>query len=294
MRPRTRPILLSAALLAGLLLPSPGADAGRGFFVQQNLRQVLGSGEPDAIGGFTSYFRTRNDHSTVQGLKVWVQGLSDAEGASLWMGKAGDAETQEIAKLAWTDNGSARFEVVIDSALDDGAVIPLGVESVLRFFGGVVEVRVPGADLVDAPVLRAKVGDFDFTEIDLTPSGRNADLRRAPPPGAVPDETARGSVRLWRKRQAGAIQEGVSLSARGLTADSDYEIWIEDAGGSLVEVGALSATTEGLGYWALNTRYGDTLPAGIGVDTVKDLRRRRIELRRAGFTDYSLAGLFPR
>lgn len=291
---RHRLLVLPAALLAGLLLPSPGAGAGRGFVVQQPLNQALGSPEPSAKGGFTSWFRTRNDKTTVQGLKVWVQGLSDAEGSSLWMGKPGDAETQEIGKMAWADNGSAVFEVVVDSSLDDGAEIPLGVESVLRFYYGVIEVRVPGADLVDSPVLRAKVGDFDFEEIDLGGPGRAADLRRAPSPGAVPDALARGSVRYWRRKSAGVVQQGVSLTARGLTADSEYEIWIEDAGGALVEVGALAATAEGLGLWSLDTRFGDTLPAGIGVDSVKDLARRRVELRRSGFTDYSLAGLFPR
>ncbi len=291
---RHRLLVLPAVLLAGLLAPAPGAGGARGFFLQQPLHVASGSPEPTAKGGFTSWFRTRNDLSTVQGLKVWVQGLSDAEGASLWMGKPGDADTQEIAKMAWAENGSAVFEVVVDSAVDDGSEIPLGVESVLRFFYGFIEIRVPGADLVDAPVLRARVGKFSFEEIELNGPGRHANLRRAPSPGAVPDDLARGSVRYWRRRSGGAVQQGVSLDAQGLTADSDYEIWIEDEGGTLVEVGALAATSEGQGHWALDTRYGDTLPAGIGVDGVRDLARRRVELRRAGFTDYSLAGLFPR
>jgi len=196
--------------------------------------------------------------------------------------------------MAWTDNGSAVFEVVIDSARDDGAEIPLGVESVLRFYYGVIEVRVPGADLEDVPALRVKVGQFRFEEIDLDGPGRSAELRRAPPPGTVPDDLARGSVRIWRRKSAGVVQQGVSLVARGLTPDSDYGVWIEDEGGTLVETGTLVATSEGLGYWALDTRYGDTLPTDLGIDAVKDLRRRRVELRRDGFDEYSLAGLFPR
>ena len=287
-----RSLLPTAALLAALLLPSAGADAGKGFFVQQNLNPVFGTSEPDARGGFSSWFRMRSDKSTVQGLKVWVQGLSDSEGASLWMAKPGDAETQEVAQLAVAENGSGFFEVVIDSARDDGAEIPLGVESVLRLYFGVVEIRVPGAELDDVPVLRAKIGTFHYETIDLTGPGRTAELRRPPPPAPLPDDFARGTVRTWRRREQGAIQQGVTLNASGLTADSDYEIWIEDAAGTLVEVGELAATSEGLGYWSLDTRYGDTLPPGIDVDSVRDLRRRRVELRRSGFDDYSLAGLF--
>ena len=36
------------------------------------------------------------------------------------------------------------------------------------------------------------------------------------------------------------------------------------------------------------------IPAELDAEDVRDLGGRRIELRRSGFTDYSLAGILPR
>lgn len=289
----------AAVLLAGLLLSAPGADAAKGFFAQQDLHLAPGTSQFGARGGFTSYFRIRNDHTVVQGFRVWATGLEDSlglrltTGATLWMSLNGE-DVEEIAEMACAENGTAVWEVVVDARDPDKPELPLSAESVLKFNGGKIEIRVPDANLADVPVLKGTVGDFHWEEIRVTGRGRVATLRTAPPPGVVPDEAAAGFVRVWRRREHGVPEQGFAIFASGLTEDETYEVWIEDAGGTLVESGSLDATSDGLGYFSIDSRAGDDLPDGIDVTTVRDLSRRRVELRRSGFTDYSLAGLFPR
>lgn len=296
---RLRPIAPAALLAAGLLLAAPGADAAKGFFAQQNLHLAAGTTQLDAIGGFTSWFRIRNDHTTVQGIRVWAQGLTDFDGdpltsgATLWM-SVNDEDPEEIAEMACAENGSAVWEFIVDSRDGEAAELPLSVESVLKYTGGKIEIRVPDADFADVPVLRGKVGAFHWEEIRFQARGRTSNLRIAPFPGTVPDADASGFARVWRRKKDGVIEEGFVLFAKGLTEDETYEVWIEDAGGLLVESGSLDTTSEGLGYFSIDTGAGDDLPDGIDVTTVRDLSRRRVELRRAGFAEYSLAGLFAR
>jgi hypothetical protein len=291
MRPRT--LLLAVPLLAALLLPAPPAVGGEGLQSSADLRRVPGSTEPDARGGYTAFFRARNDGGTTQGIRVWATGLSDATEASVWMAKPGDAETEEVASLAGSENGSGVWEVIVDSSFSGGDGLPLGAGSVLELFGGVIEIRVSGVDF-DEPVLRAKVSPFRWRELRTGPRGRVSALRRAPEFEDVVDEFASGTARLWRKRRGGEVRHGLAVFAKGLTPDDFYEIWIEDASGALVMAGEADSTSEGLAYFALGTGDGETFPPEIDADTIRDLSRRRVEVRRSGFDGYSLAGLFPR
>ncbi|MHC4821417.1 MAG: hypothetical protein ACYTDX_06825, partial [Planctomycetota bacterium] len=88
--------------------------------------------------------------------------------------------------------------------------------------------------------------------------------------------------------------QGIVLFARGLLEDDDYEVWIEDEFGDMQEVGEIYTTIDGQGLWDIDTGRDDTLPFEAGIEDVRDLQGRRIELRRFGEVDYSLAGLFPR
>jgi hypothetical protein len=299
---RTRTVPLAAVALAALVLSAAPAEAGRGFVAKQPLRRVTGSGETEARGGFTAWFRVRNDHSTVQGITIWVQGLSDSEGATVWVARPDDAEASEVADLAVTENGSGMWEVVVDSNRDDGAELPLGVESVLKLAGGVIQVRLPSGEADDFPVLRATVGDFDFRDIQFGQGGdgvksRRTSLRRPPEPAIPPDEAASGTARLWRKKARGPGDpghEGLAVFARGLTEDDTYEVWIEDGAGALQEIGALDSTTGGLGFFSIDSRAEDVIPPELDAEGIRDLSGRRLELRRQGFTDYSLATVLPR
>jgi len=297
---RTRRLLAPALLgLGAALLPAPAADAGEGFVGRCPLFPVAGAGADAATGGVTAWQRRRNDNSFVQGLRLWVRGLDDAEGATLWVTPPGRLDAEEVGDLAWAENGSAYFEVLVDSRYDNGAEIPGGAESMYRLQGAVFEVRVPGASLEDLPALRGRLRDFRWRDFVLRPGspgtrGRTAPMVRPPPPVVPPDDLARGKVRVWRRPRPGGARMGISVFARGLTGEETYEVWIEDPAGDLQEVGSLESTGDGLGFWSLDTDAGDTLPPEAGEDDVRGLARRRIELRRSGFTDPSLVALFPR
>jgi hypothetical protein len=286
---RIRTFLLPAALALGLSLAAPGSGAADGFFLQQDLHLAANTSETSARGGVTSWFRVNPDRTTVQGIRVWVQGLSDSFGAAVWMAKPGTSATEEVATMADSANGSAVWEVVVNSRDQNKPPLPLKVESVLKLTGGKIEIRAS-----DVVVLQGKVGDFDWGRLNLSGPGRTSTLLRAPPPGAVPDDAATGLVRLWRRRAKGNEQWALSIFAKGLTADETYEIWIEDGGGNLVTVDTLVSTADGLGFFNLDSRYDGALPSGIDVVKVGDLSRRRVELHKTGVSDFSLAGLFPR
>jgi hypothetical protein len=296
---RLRPAALAALLLlAPVLAPAPDAAAGLGFLARGLLRPTVGSVEPDARGGYVSWLRQRTDKSIVQGFKVWFTGMSDATDATLWMVGPGELAAEEVGSFAVSDSGAGIWEVVVDSAKDDGAEVPLSAESVLRLEAGVLQVRVPGGDGADLAVLRAEIGDFRWRSLDIGMggTGRRATtrLREPPEPVASPDAGAEGRVRLWRRRAGGSAHQGLILFARGLAEDGAYEVWMEDPAGTLVEVGEFDATVDGLGFWTIDSRAGDLIPAALGADDVRELRGRRIEVRQSGFTDPSLVALLPR
>ena len=122
----------------------------------------------------TSWFRYRNDRTSIQGLRIWVKGLLDEfgdpviEGATLWMTAPGEFETQQVGSLACTESGSAFFEIVVDSRFDDPAeALPLGVPSLLSFERALIEVRIPDAAGEDVPALRGRILDFRYRDIVL-------------------------------------------------------------------------------------------------------------------------------
>lgn len=294
-----RALLLAALGLGAALLPAPVAEAGDGFVGRCPLLPIPGAGADDATGGVTAWLRVRQDDSLVQGLRVWVRGLDDSEGASLWITLPGQQDAEEVGDLAWAENGSAYFEVVVDSRYDNGAEIPGGVESMVKLTRAFLEVRVPGPALEDVPVLRGRLTHFRFRSVVLRAGspgtrGRTARMVRPPPPVVPPDDAARGSLRVWRRPRPAGARMGITVFARGLTAEETYEVWIEDPAGDLQEVGSLDSTGDGLGYWSLDTDAGDTLPPEAGEDDVRGLAGRRLEIRRSGFTDPSLVALVPR
>jgi hypothetical protein len=152
-------------------------------------------------------------------------------------------------------------------------------------------VRLAGESLA----LRGQVGKFSFEDLDLEPRGRSAALRLPPPDLPAEDLLAEGRIRSWRRRSGGAAAEGFVLVASGLTEDEVYEVHLEDGNGLLRPVGDLLTTPEGLGRYSYDTSVDGPLdPDEMGISSVRELRGRRIEIRRSGFDDYSLAGLFPR
>ena len=254
----------------------------------------------------TSWFRYRNDRTSIQGLRIWVKGLLDEfgdpviEGATLWMTAPGEFETQQVGSLACTESGSAFFEIVVDSRFDDPAeALPLGVPSLLSFERALIEVRIPDAAGEDVPALRGRILDFRYRDIVLGEGppgtrGRTARMIRPPDPVIPPDDLAVGRCRLFRRRTPDGPRMGIAVFARGLAPDQEYDVLIEDAAGDLQFVGELISTIEGLGYWAIDTGVGDTLPPETDEDDVRGLARRRVEIRRSGFTDPSLVGILPR
>jgi len=301
---RFRRALAAAALAAAALLPAPAASSGEGFLGRATLFPIAFAGQDLATGGVTAWFRIRNDRSSVQGLRVWVRGLEDAfgdpvtEGVTLWMAAPGDVETREVGDLASSENGSAYFEVVVDSRYDNGAEIPLGLESMVRLERATFEIRVVDASLEDVPVLRGRILDFHFRNIVLRDGapgtrGRAGRLVRPPAPEIPPDDLAVGRARLWRRGRGLDARMGIALFARGLTADETYEVWLEDEFGDLQDAGELESTADGLGYWSVDTGTGEDLPDEAD-DDVRNLSRRRVELRRSGFTTPSLVGILPR
>ena len=302
---QSRRLLAAAALVAAALLPAPEAASAQGFLGRAPLFPVPFAGQDEATGGATAWFRYRNDRTSVQGLRIWVKGLLDEfgdpviEGATLWMTAPGEFETQQVGSLACTENGSAFFEVVIDSRSEDPAEIPLGAASLLAFERALIEIRIPDAAGEDVPALRGRILDFRFRDIVLgegPPGGRGRTARMVRPPDPVipPDDFAVGRARLFRRRTPDGPRMGIAVFARGLAPDQEYDVLIEDPAGDLQVVGELISTIEGLGYWAIDTGVGDTLPPETGEDDVRGLARRRVEIRRAGLTDPSLVGILPR
>jgi len=300
-----RTLGIAALALGAALLSAPPAGAGEGFLGRCPLFPVLGAGQDGATGGVTAWFRQRNDRSTVQGLRVWVRGLVDAEGAALWVTPPGLTDAQEVGDLALAQDsdgeltGSGYFEVIVDSRFDDGSEIPAGLESMVKLASARIEVRTTDADAVETASLQGRIPEFRFRDIVLRPgspgtSGRTVRMVRPPEPVVPPDDVARGSVRIWRRPQAGGARMGLAIYARFLTADESYEVWLEDPAGELQEVGALDSTADGLGYWSVDTATGETLPPEAGEDDVRGLRGRRIEIRRSGVTDPSLIAILPR
>ena len=119
-----RRLLAAAALVAAALLPAPEAETAQGFLGRAPLFPVPFAGQEEATGGVTSWFRYRNDRTSIQGLRIWVKGLLDEfgdpviEGATLWMTAPGEFETQQVGSLACTESGSAFFEIVVDFGSD--------------------------------------------------------------------------------------------------------------------------------------------------------------------------------
>ncbi len=292
----------AAAALAALLFAAAPADAGRGFLARQPLHRVPGTGETDARGGFSAWLRVRSDHSVVQGISVWFRGLVDAEGATLYMAKPGDAEPTEVGAFAVSDNGSGHWAIELNSNREDNPALPLGVENVLKLARGRIHVRIPSGEEADTTVLQAVIGDFGFRDLDLGAGAageksRAVALRQAPPPGIAPDEVAAGKARIFRKRPRGSTSEGyegLQVFASGLTEDGGYDVWIEDGVGDLRFVGTGDATPEGLFFFSLDSRAGDAIPSDLDAEDVRGLGGRRLEVRRSGFDEYSLAAVLPR
>jgi hypothetical protein len=302
MRARFSRTLAVATLAVGLFATSvPGAD---GLVSRANLRRVPGSLEPDAKGGVETWLLVRGDGSVQQRFQVWVQGLFDAEGSTLWMAKPGDIELEQVGEFAFS-GGSGRFQVGIDTARDgeDLAELPMGVEKVLELLRAPVEVRVPGDEFDDEPVLEGEVGVFRLRSVHAGSqrkgvSSRRSKLRRPRDPLPVLEPTARGYVRLWKRTEnlgfGPELVQGITVYAQGLTEDADYEIWMEDPAGDLQYVGDAISTAEGQALYALSTADGDTLPSELDVEDVSDLVGARVEFRRSGDATYALAGLCPR
>ena len=300
-----RRLLAAAALAAAALLPAPEASPAEGFLGRAGLFPIPFSGQFGATGGVTAWFRLRGDKSSVQGMRVWVKDLVDEDGlpveddATLWMTAPGESETQEVANLACAGDGSCYFEVVIDTRVGDGSVVPLEQESMLKFLRATIEIRI-GSALGDAiPAMRGSITSFRYRDIvlgDGAPGTRSRAVRmiRPPEPAIPPDDFAAGRARLLRRRTPDGPRMGVAVLARGLAPDQDYEVLVEDSLGDLQPVGDLTSTGEGVGYWVLEVEPGDTLPPEFGEDDVRGLARRRVELRRSGSTDPSLVGILPR
>ena len=300
-----RRLLAAAALAAAALLPAAEAPSSEGFLGRAGLFPVPFSGQFDATGGVTAWFRLRDDNSSVQGMRVWVRGLVDEVGdpvaadATLWMTRPDGDGPEEVASLACTEDGAGYFEVVIDSRFDDGSVVPLEQESMLKFLRATIEIRVPSSVGEDIPAMRGSITSFRYRDIvlgDGAPGTRTraARLIQPPDPAIPPDDFAAGRARLWRKRTVDGPRMGVAVLARGLEPDLDYEVLVEDPVGDLQPVGEFTSTLEGVGYWAIEVEAGDTLPPEFGEDDVLGLARRRVEVRRSGSTDPSLVGILPR
>lgn len=295
--PRSLPRTLAAAALAVALLATsvPGRD---GLVARGELRPVPGADEFGALGGVETWLYVRGDGSVQQRFQVWAKGLFDAEGTTLWMSFSGDSELEEVAELAAFD-GSARWQATKDSARDDTDELPLGVERVVDLFDAPVEIR----DFVEDPLLEGRVGRFRYRAIN-SGSGRagvktsKSKLKRPRRPLPVLEPDARGFVRLYRKRVNDGfgpeIEQGIVVYAQGLTADADYEIWMEDVAGDLHMVtDEVITTAEGQALYTISTAE-DTLPPELGVEDVRELHGARVEFRRAGDALYTLVGLMPR
>jgi len=301
-RPHAALAAAVVAVLAAAALVAPADAKTEGLVARTRLHPVPTAGQFGATGGIQAYFRVRGDGSSVQGFRVWVDGVLDADGfedatgATLWMAKPGDVELEQVAELA-TFEGMGVYEVTVDSNRDVNDTLPLGVTRILDLLRAPVEVRVPNADLEDVAALSGSIGVFRFRAVD-SPRGRRSALRRPPEPAVPPDADAQGLVQLWRlrRREAGEVivESGMGLIARGLSPDAEYEVWIEDEAGDLAEVDETTTTAEGQAVYHFAARDGDTIPPEIGADDVRELYGRRVELRRSGEEQYSLAGLFPR
>jgi len=289
----------SAVLAALLALSLPAGAGAEGLVARTTLGPVAASGESAASGTVEAWLRVRGDGSVLQSFRVTFRGLSDGEGATLWMAKPGAIDLEEVGEFA-VSGGTGRFQVGAGGTGVAGD-LPLGVARVLDLLRAPVEVRVPGGDLEDEAVLSGEVGVFRFRPLYSSGDGvrgRRARLLRPPPPTVPPDESARGFVRLWVQRRvtpAGPEEEqGISIYARDLTEDATYEVWMEDAAGDLQDVGEMVTTADGNGLFVVDTREGDTLPPEVDTADVRVLFGRRVELRRSGDPDYALVGLCPR
>jgi len=298
---RRRIAVAVLACAAAAFLPGGVADAGDGFVMRESLHFIPSAGEPDAIGGIEAWLRVTNDHKLVQSFTVWFKGLSDvSDGATLWMAPEGGYSYEEVAPFAVSANGTGIWSVYLDSSWENNPELPLGVERILDLHSVRVEVRVP-RDGDDEPVLAGQIFGYHYGSIPNGKGGPGTRVKRArmkqpPAPVEAPD-VARGRLRVWRQKKKGdlaSLDQGFEIFALDLTPDDTYEVWLEDAAGEMIYLDETDSTSEGLAYFSLDTRYDGLLPIEADVETVRDLSRRRVELRRTGFEEPSLVGLFPR
>jgi hypothetical protein len=131
----------------------------------------------------------------------------------------------------------------VDSNREINDELPLGVDSVVRLLRAPVEIRV-ATDVDDLPYLEGEIAVFRFRSIASGEGRRGVSTRKArlrrprdPSDDTFGDEAARGYVRLWRDRSTGTGSgEGITLFVQGLTPEAEYEVWIEDDLGDLVDV----------------------------------------------------------
>ncbi|MHC4822110.1 MAG: hypothetical protein ACYTDX_10375, partial [Planctomycetota bacterium] len=221
--------LTALAVASAFLVLVPVAEGTKGFVSQRGLKPVRGSITPGVTGGITLWLKVRGNGSRVQQISAWFKGAIDQdelpieEGATLWMAKPGETELEAIADFAMSEGGSGIYKLTVDEDGAGGNELPLGVNNVLELLRAPVEIRVPGDDLDDEPVLFGKVADFRYKS--LPRAGRKSvrskkrRIRRPPEPLPLLDESAKGYIRIWKSRELDEFDDrvqGIVLFARGL------------------------------------------------------------------------------
>ena len=122
------------------------------------------------------------------------------------------------------------------------------------------------------------------TTTGLLAHGGGRKSRLTPPAGAELQD-ARGEVKIKT--------DELELKVRGLEADTDYGVFLEDGDGVLVEIGTIGTEDDGKGELEFESDDDDDdLPLPLGAMTSDQLAGRAIEIRD-GDGNVVLAGTTP-
>jgi len=287
-----RSALVAAALGAALVAPASPADAMPRPGVRQVVHGRLLPTDPDddAFGRFRMLVQ-RRERAHREFLHV------DAWGLDARRDDAGDLPRYRVFAVTADGSAEADFGEMRLSARGRAVLrwhsardaFPDGVESLVDFGGGTVEVR-----LGDAVVLSGDVPEFLDVTDDNGP-GSGAGVRASEISRLHPTEDggrARGTVQALAVSRPRVEHEAIRVECWNLRARPGDELAVVcvDDGGTETRLGTMTVRSRRLraAVLKLSTRKGDAIPGG----GVLALGGQTVEVRDAGSVVH-LTGEFP-
>jgi len=283
-----RSILIVSGLLAVLALAGAPAVARTVTTQAVRGRLVAVDEESDAAGKFRIVVHSRAAGSR-EALEMDAWGLDaarddagDLPSYRAFLVTADGGTEADFGELSLAPSGRARFRFA-SPRMD----FPEGVETLVDFAGGTVEVRRDGA-----AVLSGDIPEFVGVD-DGSGEGSGATARAAGEARLIPTRDggrAHGLLQALYVNRPRVQFEGIRVECLGLgSAGDEFTVICIDESRNETEVGSMTSRSRfGVALLELSTRAGDTMPG----DGVLALGGQRVEVRDARGTAW-LVGRFP-